>query len=155
MITQMKIVKDAETDVSKVDTVNASCNKRPNNKINRHRQRGQGHGKQCERCGYQHSANRESCPAFGKDCRRCGAKKNFASKCRQHIKAMEEADELTEETYQAEEVSAVKLDHSQLVTLRLESRRFIRFQLDTGAQCNVLPLHIYRKATDDKKLEKV
>ena len=73
MITQMKIVKDAETDVSKVDTVNASCNKRPNNKINRRRQRGQGQIKQCENCGYQHSANRESCPAFGKDCRRCGA----------------------------------------------------------------------------------
>ena len=34
MITQMKIVKEAETDVNKVDTVNASCNKRPNNKIN-------------------------------------------------------------------------------------------------------------------------
>ena len=25
---------------------------------------------------------------------------------------------------------------------------------DTGAQCNVLPLHIYRKATNDKKLRK-
>ena len=134
MITQMKIVKDAETDVSKMDTVNASCNKRPNNKINHRRQRGQGQGKQCGNCGYQHSANRESCPGFGKDCRRCGAKNHFASKCRQDIKATEEADELTEETYQTEEVSVVKLDDSQLVTLRLESRRFIRFQPDTGAQ---------------------
>ena len=52
-------------------------------------------------------------------------------------------------------MSAVKLDDSQLVTLHLESRRFIRFQPDTGAQCNVLPLHIYRQATNDKKLEKV
>lgn len=59
MINQMKIVKDAETDVSKVDTVNVSCNKRPNNKINRRRQRGQGQRKQYENCGYQHSANRE------------------------------------------------------------------------------------------------
>ena len=98
MITQMKIVKDAETDVNKVDTVNASSNKRANNKINRRRQRGQGQRKQCENCGYHHSANRESCPAFGKDCRRCGAKNHFASKCRQDIKATEEADELTEET---------------------------------------------------------
>ena len=68
---------------------------------------------------------------------------------------MEEAHELTEETYQTEEGSAVKLDESQLVTLRLGSRRFIRFQPDTRAQCNVLPLHMYRQATDDKKLEKV
>ena len=114
MITQMKIVKDTKTDVSKVDTVNASCNKRPNNTINLCRQRGQ--GKQCENCGYQHSPNWESCPAFGKDCRGCGAKNHFASKCRQDIKAMEEADELTEDTYQTEKVSLVKLDDSQLVT---------------------------------------
>jgi len=71
------------------------------------------------------------------------AKNHFASKCRQDIKAMEEADELTEETYQNEEVAVVKLDDSQLVTLRLGSRRFIPLQPDTGAQCNVLPLHIY------------
>ena len=135
MITQMKIVEDAETDVNKVDTVNASCNRRPNNKINRRRQRGQGQGKQCENCGYQQSANRESCPGFGKDCRRCGARNHFASKCRQDVKAMEEADELTEETYQTEEVSAVKLDDSQLVTLCLESRRFIRFQPGLSAMC--------------------
>ena len=48
MTTQIKIVKDAETDVNKVGTVNANDNKRPNNKINRRRERGQGQGKQCE-----------------------------------------------------------------------------------------------------------
>ena len=53
------------------------------------------------------------------------------------------------------EVSAVRLDDSQLVTLRLESGNFVRFQPDTGAQCNVLPLHVYKKASKDYKLEKV
>lgn len=53
------------------------------------------------------------------------------------------------------EVAAVKLDDSQLVTLKLESGNFIRFQPDTGAQCNVLPLQVYRKASKDEKLEKV
>ena len=57
--------------------------------------------------------------------------------------------------YQTDEVSAVKLDHSQLVTLQLESGSFIRFQPDMGTQCNVLPLHIYKKALKDEKLEKV
>lgn len=48
----------------------------------------------------------------------------------------------------------MRLDDSQLVTLRLESGNFVRFQPDTVAQCNVLPLHtcIYKKAS---KLEKV
>lgn len=46
----------------------------------------------------------------------------------------------------------MRLHDSQLVTLRLESGNFVRFQPDTVAQCNVLPLHIYKKAS---KLEKV
>ncbi|CAH3105182.1 unnamed protein product [Pocillopora meandrina] len=44
------------------------------------------------------------------------------------------------------------LDDSQLVTLKLESGNFLRFQPDTGAQCNVVPLHLYKKATRDLNL---
>ena len=33
MITQIKIVKDAETDVNKVNTVNASCKRDPNTRL--------------------------------------------------------------------------------------------------------------------------
>ena len=47
------------------------------------------------------------------------------------------------------------LDDSQLVTLRLESGCHIRFQVDTGAQCNVVPLGIYKKATKDTQLKQV
>ena len=50
------------------------------------------------------------------------------------------------------EVSAVSLDDSQLVTLKLESGNFLRFQPDTGAQCNVVPLHLYKKASRDFEL---
>ena len=51
-----------------------------------------------------------------------------------------------------EEISAVTLDDSQLVTLMLESGHYLRFQPDTGAQCNVVPLHLYKKATKDVDL---
>ena len=51
-----------------------------------------------------------------------------------------------------EEISAVTLDESQLVTLKLESGNYLRFQPDTGAQCNVVPLHLYKKATKDVDL---
>ena len=51
------------------------------------------------------------------------------------------------------DVSAVQLDDSQLVTLKLESGNYLRFQVDTGAQCNVIPLSLYKKATRDYKLE--
>ena len=53
------------------------------------------------------------------------------------------------------DVAAMKLHDSQLITLKLESGNFVRFQPDTGAQCNVLPLHIYKKASQDETLERV
>ena len=53
------------------------------------------------------------------------------------------------------EVGAVHLDDSQLVTLKVESGNYIRFQPDTGAQCNVIPLTIYKKATRDFSLSQI
>ena len=46
--------------------------------------------------------------------------------------------------FSVEEVSAVMLYDSQLVTLNLESGNYLRFQPDTGAQSDVIPLHLYR-----------
>ena len=53
------------------------------------------------------------------------------------------------------EVAAVQLDDSQLVTLKMKSGNYICFQPDTGAQCNVIPLTIYKKATGDVNLSHV
>ena len=50
---------------------------------------------------------------------------------------------------------AVAVDDSQLVTVKVESGNYIRFQPDTGAQCNVIPLTIYKKATRDLSLSHV
>ena len=47
------------------------------------------------------------------------------------------------------------LDDSQLVTLKLESGNYLHFQVDTGAQCNVVPLSLYKKATKDHLLTNV
>lgn len=47
------------------------------------------------------------------------------------------------------------MDDSQLVTLKLKSGNYLRFQPDTGAQCNVIPLHLYKKATKDVSLKHV
>ena len=108
-----------------------------------------------EKCGYQHQESSESCPAIGQECLKCAKRNHFASRCKsKEVKATDLEDDEAGEMYQIE-VAAVKLDDSQLVTLKLESGNFIRFQPDTGAQCNVLPLQVYRKASKDEKLEKV
>ena len=61
-------------------------------------------------------------------------------------------DELSDEVFGVEEISAVTLDDSQLVTLKLESANYLHFPPDTGAQCNVAPLHLYKKTTKDVDL---
>ena len=64
---------------------------------------------------------------------------HFAAKCRSS-KSVQTVDE---------EVSkqSVEHDESQFVTLKVESGNYIRFQVDTGAQCNVLPVETYKKQT--------
>ena len=69
-------------------------------------------------------------------------------------------DSLPHATESAEEIFPLQmsvhgLDDSQFVTLRLESGSYIRFQVDTGAQCNVIPVDVYKKATRDTSLAKV
>ena len=50
---------------------------------------------------------------------------------------------------------ATLLDDSQCVTLKLDSGNYIRFQIDSGAQCNVLPLKMYKRATKDVQMNDV
>jgi len=68
------------------------------------------------------------------------------------VKAIEDDD--MDEVFPTE-VAKVGLDDSQLVTVQLKSGCYVRFQVDTGAQCNVLPVHLYQKATKDYSLTQV
>ena len=72
----------------------------------------------------------------------------------QKVKAVDTEECEEDETFPME-VSPVQLDDIQLVTLKLESGNYICFQADTGAQCNVIPLAVYKKATGDYKLSHV
>lgn len=51
------------------------------------------------------------------------------------------------------EFAVVTFDDIQLVTLGLESGNYLCFQPDTGAQCNVIPVHLYKKAVNDPDLK--
>ena len=53
------------------------------------------------------------------------------------------------------QISAVHLDDLQWVTVQLQSGNYLRFQVDTGVQCNVIPLNLYEKANKDRNLTKV
>ena len=102
-------------------------------------------------------------PSIWEDLRKCQKPNHFAAKCRSQrrdpgIRTVDEnhtpEGEAREETFPLQ-LSVHCLDNSQFVTLCLESGSYIRFQVDTGAQCNVVPLSTYRKATGDISLSKV
>ena len=109
--------------------------------------------RECWNCGRKHEHyKRELCPAFGKTCNKCHKPNHFAIKCRskqanRSVKAIDDSEEI----YQTQ-ISEINIDDSQLVTLKLESGNYLRFQVDTGAQCNVVPLELYKKATEDHQL---
>ena len=108
---------------------------------------------ECPNCGRQHDMQKkEQCPAFGKSCRKCKKRNHFAVKCwskkkKPGVVHTVDEEETTQDTDDSEvypiQLPIHCLDDSQLVTLRLQSSSYVRFQVDTGAQCNVLPLRTY------------
>ena len=133
------------------DKSGATVYKKLQNRSERKGKRLTSHGspqtKDCGNCGKQHDwKTKEQCPAHGKTCNNCGKANHFAAKCRskrsfpqQHQRQAVRtvAEVATEEVFSTYEVATANLNDSQLVTLKLESGNYLRFQLDTGAQCNV------------------
>ena len=105
----------------------------------------------CSKCGRRHDLQqKESCPAFGKQCHQCRRMDHFAAKCKSAVKerSVRVVDaESDEEVFTLSGVS--KIDAAQIVTLQLDSGNYLRFQIDSGAQCNVVPMSLYEKATGD------
>ena len=151
MLAQMKVVEDnTESTVSAVQTDQDNPSRSKPKTTNPSRE--------CGNCGRKHDQQRrELCPAYGKACNRCSKLNHFAVKCRSgkpKNRQVQVVDRYDDEVFPTE-VAAVSLDDSQLVTLKLESGNYLRFQVDTGAQCNVIPLELYQKATKDTKLAHV
>ena len=142
---QLKLVESPEASIHVVD--------RPPDDSERK------HMKECWKCGWRHAFyKRELCPAYGKICNKCQKPNHFAVKCRQKtqqtaVKAVNEQDS-GEEVYHTSALTS-EADNSQLVTLKLENGNFVRFQVDTGAQCNVVPVDLYKKAANDPTLKRV
>lgn len=168
MLAQMKIVGNSEGE-----TVNAvkrgNTTKSPEGNRQKRKTRGgkQAITKKCGNCGTEHDhtrnhyaqhisrlvGNAESCHILSLNVavRKKVAKITTTAKS---IRAVDNPDSDLEVFY-ATHISAIELDDSQLVTLKLSSGNYLRFQPDTGAQCNVIPVKLYKKATKDYKLERV
>ena len=152
------------------DTVNSVSERekspRPRGNKSDHNNRVSETNKRCGNCGRIHDP--DNCIARGKTCGNCGRLNHIAAVCRsgkrrsskmsQSVKVLDEeidSGEDSDEIYVVSDVAAVTLDDAQLVTLRLAFGNYLRFQPDTGAQCNVIPVHLYKKAANDSDLAQV
>ena len=127
----------------------------------------------CKFCGKRHMKRREECPAWGKNCNKCGEKNHFAAKCslkqsrrqrakpfkqkkkKQQVSAMSD-DSSSEEyllTVNSESVDSV--ESQKLYARMVINGHDVRFQLDSGATVNILPIRDYKRVCEDPELNEL
>jgi hypothetical protein len=119
--------------------------------------------RKCMRCGSKHPRNK--CPAWNTTCSNCGKPNHFAKMClfedRKPLKKIQEVvvneetdeEESEQEVYYIGEVSKDSEESKDwMATVYIEDKK-TTLKLDTGAQCNLLPLSLYNKITK-KPLDK-
>ncbi|XP_063962569.1 uncharacterized protein K02A2.6-like [Lytechinus pictus] len=135
---------------------------------------------QCKFCGRCHERKKEKCPAFGKECFACNGKNHFSSVCRSKAKKdgkdqkrdpkkpkkrpvhVVEAGSSDEEF---QEVQTVELEGEHAVygidggkfkkkifVLMTLSGKDVKFQVDCGATCNVIPKALAKEVIKSKDL---
>lgn len=109
--------------------------------------------KTCFRCGKLHTG---TCPAMGKICNKCKRPNHFANVCKTNptryaelISCTEPQDESTINSLCT--VDSIRNKNSWYKTVQLE-RNKITFKLDSGADVNILPFHVYKGLTVKPKV---
>ena len=115
----------------------------------------------CKFCGNTHERDKNKCPAFGRRCSKCGKENHFAVKCktkqdRDKGKQVHHVTERNSEEYEdimsvttaeiltvtGKEASGDKTQNSQLFAGMLIGKELVKFQIDCGASCNVIPVNL-------------
>ncbi|CAC5416290.1 unnamed protein product [Mytilus coruscus] len=107
----------------------------------------------CRYCGRKHEPSKQKCPAYGQSCRKCNKKDHFAAVCgrnkpQQHKNRGNQKiqrvnlmcdDEDSDEYYETiKTVTGSPIKHVY-ATMNVNDRP-IKFQIDSGASCTVIPL---------------
>ena len=113
----------------------------------------------CKYCGTMHQRKKELCPAFGSRCRNCGRENHFAKVCMQkgRYSRQKPLHTVTENdsSDSGDSLMTVELDPTEndtintlhqpdiyksriFATMKIKGGNTTKFQIDTGATCNVL-----------------
>ncbi|VDI20638.1 Hypothetical predicted protein [Mytilus galloprovincialis] len=115
----------------------------------------------CGKCGRDHRRN-EQCPAEGKKCTKCLKMNHFAAMCKtkqnksrdfrnkKNIHTISESDSSSDGEFYVGTIDAPihTIDNTWYETLKINNQA-IRFQLDTGAKCNVISTKTFSKLNLD------
>ena len=136
----------------------------------RNTQEGRGQG-QTRGGGQQHNScrnggrnhGRRIFPAFGKKCHSCNKLNHFEKMCRSKNVSLvqEDSDTDSEDTYVISSVSKdekkkssrAKAAVTKLHINKQKNKNIVKIQIDTGAQCNILPTETYVRVTGDTELK--
>lgn len=124
---------------------------------------GPGYIRDCRFCGRNHP--RAKCPAYGEECKICHAKNHFAVKCYQagsvhmledNSSGEEYIDYLCTATHTIDSLHSVDDCFPKKVFATMSiGDEIVKFQVDSGATTNTLPIGAYAKALHDPELTKV
>lgn len=120
----------------------------------------------CKFCGNKHEKRRDKCPAFGKRCLSCKKMNHFTTQCRLNTKVnVVETDEDEDDEYcltleseiQSEVInsSSDRKHAKKLFATLYVDKSAIKFQLDSGATCNLVPANLLRDKSKLKATRKV
>ena len=102
----------------------------------------------CGRCGKTHA--KDSCPATGKTCLKCEKANYLANMCKTRD---QKVHEVSDNPYQVSDslfVESISKDVNQtnqvVVDIEIGNKEIpVSFKLDTGAQVNVIPSHVFQQ----------
>ena len=140
---QMKVIQStsSEANGSNVDFVKKNIVKSKSVKNTDNKPAGSTIKQKCGKCGCKHEPRK--CPAFGKLCHNCKKKNHFSTVCKN-----KKMHELQENDYDSDIfLDSVESDQNVKdwkVNMKICGKT-VNMKLDTGAQCNVLPYHVYKQ----------
>ncbi|XP_062601076.1 uncharacterized protein K02A2.6-like [Saccostrea cucullata] len=115
--------------------------------------------KNCMYCGRKHEASKLKCPAYGETCHKCKKKDHFKAMCGQHSKSTQnsgqkpgkynrklhqvtdnDSDSDSNENYYDTIRSVTSEPKKHVYATMNIDKTTIKFQVDSGASCNVIPI---------------
>lgn len=155
-INQNKSVNKSESSFPSVNAINKNCVKSKKKKVVK-RDSEESETYNCSRCGTEHG--KKLCPAYRKKCDKCKVPGHFVKMCRSNTKSRRKEHDvnniLVSDTSESENsdsefiidaitVSNADDEQNWFEVIKVNNLN-VKFKLDSGAQCNVISKHVYKK----------